>query len=395
MFDAAMNRRYPWSVVVASLLLCLTCVVAPGRARAAQEFLVYYGTYTGKASKGIYVSRLDADTGRLTAPELAAETPSPSFLAITPNGKFLYAANEMPRFQGKAAGAVTGFAIDRKSGRLTQVNQVSSGGDGPCHIVVDATGRTVLVANYGGGSVAAFAVNDNGSLDTASSFIQHTGSSVNKSRQAAPHGHCITADPANRFALACDLGLDQVLVYKLDAAKARLLPNDPPYAKVPPGSGPRHLAFRPDGRFAYVINEMTCTMSTFRYDAQRGALEAIHLHSTLPTGEAVKPGYSTAEVEVHPSGKFLYGSNRGHDTIAVFAIDADSGTPKPVEHASTRGKTPRSFGIDPTGRWLLAANQNSDTVVVFRIDEQTGKLTPTGQEVTVGAPVCVKFTAAP
>lgn len=369
------------------LLFLLLATLAP-RALAA-EFLVYFGTYTGKSSKGIYLSRLQAESGQLAPPTLAAETPSPSFLALAPDGKCLYAVNEVSTFEGKAAGAVTAYRVDPPDGRLTMLNRVSSGGGAPCHVTVDASGRTVLVANYSGGNVASFAIQKDGSLGPGS-LIQHAGSSVNKSRQAGPHGHYISPDPANRFALACDLGLDQVLVYRLDPAKAALEPHAPPHASLPPGSGPRHLAFRPDGRFVYVINEMTCTMTTFRYDAARGVLKRQDTVSTLPEGEAVKPAYSTAEVEVHPSGKFLYGSNRGHDTLVVFAINPD-GSLRRVEHVSTRGRTPRSFGIDPTGRWLLAANQSSDTVVVFRIDAATGKLTPTGQEIAVGAPVCVKF----
>ncbi|MFM1769774.1 MAG: 6-phosphogluconolactonase [Verrucomicrobiota bacterium] len=371
------------------LLLACLCATTHGA-----DHLVYFGTYTGKSSKGIYASRLEAATGRLTPPELVAETRSPSFLALAPNGKSLYAVSEISTFEGKPAGAVSAFRIERPTGTLTALNQVSSGGGAPCHLTVDASGRTVLVANYSGGSVAALAVREDGSL-APGSVVQHTGSSVNKSRQQGPHGHYISPDPANRFALACDLGLDQVLVYQLDAAKAGLTPHTPPHATLPPGSGPRHLAFRPDGRFAYVINEMTCTMTTFGYDADRGVLQRRDTLSTLPAGESVKPSFSTAEVEVHPSGKFLYGSNRGHDTIAVFAINPADGSLRLVEHVGTRGRTPRSFGIDPTGRWLLAANQSSDTVVVFRIDPDTGKLTPTGQEITVGAPVCVKFLPLP
>jgi 6-phosphogluconolactonase len=357
----------------------------------AKDFWVYFRTYTGKSSKGIYASKLDAVTGKLTPPELVAETTSPSFLAVSPNGKFLYAANEVPKFEGKTAGAVSAFVIDRATGKLTALNQKSSGGAGPCHLVVDATGKSVLVANYGGGSVQALPVKPDGSLDDGGTFIQHEGSSVDKGRQSSPHGHCIVTDPGNRFALACDLGLDKVLIYKLDPAQAGLAPNDPSFGSVPAGSGPRHIAFRPDGKFAYVINEMACTVTTFAFDGKRGALEAIETVSSLPKDETVQRGFSTAEIEAHPSGNFVYGSNRGHDTLAVFAIDAKSGKLMPVEHVSTKGKTPRSFGIDPTGRWLLAANQGSDNVVVFGIDAKTGKLSPTGQELLVGAPVCVKF----
>jgi len=357
----------------------------------AKDFWVYFGTYTGKSSKGIYASRLDAATGKLTPPELVAETTSPSFLAVSPNAKFLYAANEVPKFEGKDGGAVSAFAIDTATGKLTALNQKSSGGAGPCHLVVDATGKTVLVANYGGGSVKALPVKPDGSLDDGGTFIQHQGSSINEGRQSSPHGHAIVTDPANRFALACDLGLDKVMIYKLDPAKAGLAPNELPYGSVPPGSGPRHIAFRPDGKFAYVINEMSCTVTAFAFDGKRGALQTIETVSSLPKGESVQRSFSTAEIEMHPSGNFVYGSNRGHDTVAVFAIDPKLGRLTPVEHVSTKGKIPRSFGIDPTGSWLLAANQNSDTVVAFAIDSKTGKLSPTGQELQVGTPVCVKF----
>ena len=355
---------------------------------AHADYFVYFGTYTGAKSKGIYVSRM-SDDGKLSTPELAAETASPSYLAVHPNSKFLYAVGEVANFGGKKAGAVSAFAIDSKTGKLTALNQQSSGGDGPCHLALDEKGRCVLVANYGGGSVQALPVKKDGSLGEPGTFIQHEGSSVNKSRQSSPHGHAILVDPSQKFAVACDLGLDQVLIYKLDAADAKLTPNDPAFGTLAPGAGPRHIAFHPDGKFAYVINEMNCTMTAFSWDSKRGALKEIHTVSTLP-GE-LQRGYSTAEVYVHPSGKFVYGSNRGHDTIAVFACDEKSGRLTPVEHQSTRGKTPRHFGIDPKGKFLLAENQGSDTVVVFQIDSKTGKLTPTGGNITVGSPVCAVF----
>jgi 6-phosphogluconolactonase len=355
--------------------------------------LVYFGTYTGAKSKGIYVSRLDLGTGNLDAPELAAEIASPSFLAIHPNHRFLYAVNEVGNFAGKRSGAVTAFAINTASGKLTQLNQQPSGGDGPCHLDVDKTGKSVLAANYGGGSVEALPLLGDGRLGEPTAFIQHRGSSVNPQRQEGPHAHFITTDPANRFALTCDLGLDQVLVYRFDASKGTLIANDPPFASVKPGAGPRHLAFHPSSRFAYAINEIFCTVTAFSYDAPRGELKELQSISSLPAGEMVKPNYSTAEIEVHPSGKFLYGSNRGHDTIVVFAIEEKTGKLTLVQHESTQGKIPRGFGIDPTGKFLLAANQDSNTVAVFRIDPKSGRLQPTGQTLEVGAPVCVKFVA--
>jgi 6-phosphogluconolactonase len=353
--------------------------------------LVYFGTYTGEKSRGIYVSRLNPATGALSAPQLAAETPSPSYLAVHPNGTFLYAANEVGTFEGKSTGSVSAFAIDRVSGTLELLNQEASAGSGPAHLIVDKAGRNVLVANYGGGSVAALPLGADGALEPASASIQHSGSGVHPKRQSAPHAHSINLDPANRFAYAADLGLDKVLIYRFDPDKGSLAPNDPPFATVRPGAGPRHFAVHPSGRFAYVINEINLTITAFAVDPSRGSLNEIETLSTLPAGQAAQEGFSTADVQVHPSSRFLYGSNRGHDSIVVFAIDPKTGKLTYVENQSTQGRTPRAFGIDPTGTFLLAANQRSDSVVVFRINQQTGRLTPTGQTVQIASPVCVTF----
>lgn len=380
--------------LVKSLTTCLSVLLpwyaGPMNAQDSQ-FLVYIGTYTGAKSKGIYVSRLDAASGKLGALELAAATASPSFLAIHPSQRFLYAVGEINDFGGKKSGAVNAFSVDRKTGTLNLLNQQPSGGPGPCHLVVDRTGKSVLVANYGGGSVSALPIQADGKLGNPTAFIQHEGSSVNPQRQKEPHAHSINVDAANRFAVAADLGLDKLLIYRFDAVKGTLVPNDPPHASVKPGAGPRHFAFHPKGRYAYVINEMRCTVTAFGYDPQRGELKELQTIPTLPEGQSVQPGHSTAEVQVHPSGKFLFGSNRGHDSIVVYAIDENTGKLTFVENQPTQGKIPRNFGIDPTGAFLLAANQNSDNIVVFRIDSKTGRLNPTGQTVEVPAPVCVKF----
>jgi 6-phosphogluconolactonase len=360
----------------------------------AGHMLVYFGTYTNEKSKGVYVSRLDLASGKVTPPELAAETPNPSYLAIHPSGDFLYAANEVRSFDGKDAGSVSAFAIDRQTGKLTPLNRESAVGRGPVYVVVDKTGHNLLVSNYGGGSVAVLPIGADGMLKPASAFIQHTGSSVNPERQSAPRAHSINLDPANRFAYAADLGLDKVLIYRFDAAKGSLVANDPPFAAVAPGAGPRHFAFHPSGRFAYVINEINVTLTAFRSDPERGSLTELETVSTLPPNQAVQQGFSTADVRVHPSGKFLYGSNRGFDSIVVFAIDEKSGRLTQLQNEPTQGSTPRGFGIDPTGAYLLAANQRSDSVVVFRIDQRTGRLTPTGQKIELGAPACVKFVAS-
>jgi 6-phosphogluconolactonase len=356
------------------------------------DYFVYVGTYTGKGSEGIYLYRLDVAAGRLMALGLAAKAQDPSFLALAPDGRHLYAVSEISSFEGKKGGAVSAFERDPKTGSLTFLNGASTRGAGPCFVTVDKTGRDVLVANYGGGSVAVLPIGRDGRVEEASAFIQHTGSSVNPQRQKEPHAHSINVSPDNRFALVADLGLDQVLVYRFDPAKGSLTPNDPPFARVNPGAGPRHLAFHPDGKFAYVINEIQSTITAFTWDAAGGVLKEIQTISTLPAGFS---GQSyCADVHVHPTGRFVYGSNRGHDSIAVFAVDPAKGTLTPIENVSTQGKWPRNFGIDPTGSVLIAANERSDNLVVFRIDANTGKLTPAGQSLQLSRPVCVKFVAA-
>ena len=382
----------------ALLLACsLTCLLSSGLlssgalAEDADVLRVYFGTYTRGISEGIYRSELNLTTGKLQPPKLAAKTASPSFVAIHPTRPLLYAVGEMSSFQGKKAGAVSAFSIDRTTGDLTLLNQQSSEGVGPCHVTIDPTGGNVLVANYGSGSIACLPIGKDGRLGEATSSFQHEGSSVNPQRQQGPHAHSMNLDAAGRFAFAADLGLDKILIYRFDPAQGKLTPNDPPSTKLPPGAGPRHFAFHPSGRHAYVINELHSTVTLFDYDAKRGTLRSRQTITTLPKG--YDGPNSTAEVQVHPSGRFLYGSNRGHDSIACFSIDPSTGRLTPIGHESSGGKTPRNFGIDPTGRYLLAANQNTDNVVVFRIDPRTGKLHPTGQSITVGMPVCVKMMA--
>jgi 6-phosphogluconolactonase len=360
-------------------------------AKTPAAMRVYIGTYTGGKSEGIYQMRLDMKSGKLSDPTLAAKVTNPSFLAIDPAGKHLYAVNEVPQFKEQNTGAVASFAIDAKTGGLTLLNQQSSKGAGPCHVAVDHAGKDVLVANYGAGNVAVLPIGKDGSLGEATGFNQHEGSSVDPARQKEPHAHSINVDPANRFVLSADLGLDKLLVYRFDADKGTIAPNDPPFGMVKPGSGPRHFAFDPSGKHVYVISEMGLTVTAFDYDAQRGALKSFQVISTLPAGVTDTKGMSTAEIEAHRSGKFLYGSNRGHDTIVIYTIDPKTGKLTYVGNESTQGKTPRNFAIDPTGTYLLAANQDSSTVVVFRIDQKTGKLTPTGQKVEVPKPVCVTF----
>jgi 6-phosphogluconolactonase len=317
---------------------------------------------------------------------LAAATANPSFVAIHPNGQYLYAVGE------EQGGVVHSFVIDKTSGKLKLLNTVSSQGGGPCHVNVDRTGRNLLVANYNTGSTAVLPVNGDGSLKESSSWIQHKGSGVNAQRQQGPHAHSVNMSPDNRFAIVADLGLDQVLVYKFDPAAGKIEPNEPPFTKVKAGGGPRHFALHPGGKRAYVINEMGMEITAFKYNAKKGVLTETQMISTLPPGSGgPQQGQSTAEVVAHPSGKFVYGSNRGHNTIAVFRV---KGTRlQYVENVATQGRTPRNFVVDPSGQFLLAENQGSDSVVVFKIDQKAGKLTPTGTTIEVGSPVCIRFLA--
>ncbi len=375
------------------LFITMQDIFSASSTKDPSRSLVYVGTYTGGASKGIYAFQFDSRTGEFTEPALVAETPNPTFLALSPDQRFLYAANEVGKFQGKPGGSISAYAIEKPSGKLSLLNQGSTRGDGPCHVVVDRTGKFVLAANYGGGSVAVIPIRKDGGLEEVSSFVQHTGSSVNPSRQKQPHAHSIHVDPANRFAIAADLGIDKLLVYKLDPVKGLLTPNEPAAFALKPGAGPRHLAFHPNMKFAYVINELQSTVTALRWDAAEGSFAEIQTVPTLPADFAGQS--TTAEVVVHPSGKFLYGSNRGHDSIAVFAIDDATGRLTSIMRMATGGKTPRNFNLDPSGRWLWAANQDSNNLVLFAVDPSTGKLEATRKTIQVGAPVCIRFTPLP
>jgi len=354
---------------------------------------VYIGTYTGPKSKGIYMTRLDPAKGTLSAPEVAGELKNPSFLAIHPNQKYLYAIGEVDEFKGQKAGGITAFSIDPASGKLTQLNQQSSGGPGPAFVGVDPSGKIAMIANYGGGSVESLPINADGTLGAPASFFQHHGSSIDPNRQKEPHAHSINATPDGAFAVCADLGLDQLLVYRLDTATGKMTPNDPPFSPTPAGGGPRHLSFAPDGKFAYVVNEMGCSVTVMAYDAEHGSFKEIQTITALPAEKS--PKYSGAEVQVHPSGKFVYASVRGLDVIAIFAVDASTGKLTPAGHQSSGGKTPRNFRIDPSGHFLLAANQGSGNVVAMRIDPNSGALTPTGSVIDVASACCIKFLSPP
>jgi 6-phosphogluconolactonase len=383
------------SAVTSLAALMGSASAVPAAEPSAGPF-VWFGTYTGGPAKseGIYVSRFDAATGKLTAPQPAAAVKNPSFLAVHPTLPVLYAVSEVADADGKPAGAVLAFAIDEATGTLTAKNHQSSGGAGPCHVSIDRTGRVALAANYGGGSVICLGLAADGSLEpvvsgTPGGFIQHEGKGPNPQRQEAPHGHSINPSPDGRFAVACDLGVDKVLIHALDIGKATLTPHG--FGRGVPGAGPRHFAFHPDGRYGYAVNELDLTVTAFAFDRQAGTLESIQAISTLPADVTDTKGFSTAEIVSHPSGKFLYASNRGHDSIAMYAVDGGTGRLTFLGAEPIRGKTPRNFVIDPAGKFLLAAGQNSNTVTVFAIDAETGRLSFTGQSLEVPSPVCIRF----
>lgn len=350
---------------------------------------VYIGTYTRKGSKGIHVYQLDMKTGALTPAAEPAETPNPSFLALHPNGRFLYAVSQTKRVKGeRPKGALSAFAIDPTTGALSFLNQQLSHGRGPCHVSVDATGQALLVANYSSGSVASLPITVDGTLQEATSIHQHEGSGADPRRQRGPHAHSITVDPANRFVFAADLGTDKLMAYRLDPDQATLTPADPPHVSLKPGAGPRHIAFHPQSIAVYVVNELDCTVAAFAY-TETGKCSERQVVSTLPRNP--EKGDTCADIHATPDGRFLYASNRGHDSLACFRIDPKTGDLTSAGHTPTQGKTPRNFGIDPTGTFVLVANQNSDNVVVFRLNPETGALTPTGSQIKVSTPVCVKF----
>jgi 6-phosphogluconolactonase len=379
------------SLMLLSLPLVLTAAVFMTATANADQYRVFIGTYTSgdSISKGIYTCEFDSnETGRLTEPTLAVELTNPTFLAIHPGGTCLYAVNEISEGEGKGNGAVTALKINA-DGTLTKINHQMSLGGAPCHCNVDATGTSLLIANYVGGNIVVYPIEADGSLKPASCNIQHEGRGAIKGRQDSPHAHSINLSSDNKFAYAADLGIDKVMIYEFDAKEHLLTPAKQPFVSVTPGGGPRHFAIHPSGRFAYTNNEVTLVVTAFRRSPDDGGLTVIQDISTIP--EKVESRMSTAECLVHPSGKFLYVSNRGHETITAFTIDQTSGLLTYVENERTGGKEPRNFFIDPSGKWLLAENQNSDTIFVFSIDAETGELAPTGDSIKVGRPVCIRM----
>lgn len=387
------------------LRMAASSALSAGRALRAEakSYLVYWGTYTegggqfgNGESQGIYVSRMDAATGRITQPELAAKTPNPSWLAIHPNHRYLYAVNERLEAGGKVPpGEVSAFSIDRKTGKLTAINRVASRGGQPCHIATDKTGRMAMVANWSTGSTAAFPIGRRGELGESSAFSQHEGPRSGAPAPGQPQIHChsVVVTPDNRFLLSTDTGLNKVFVYRLDPSKAAFTPHDPPFLGLEKPTNPRHLALHPNAKWAYVSNEINpggCTM--LRLDATRGVLEEGPVAASVPADYRGRT--SPAECAVHPSGKFVYESNRGHNSIAAFRVNPDDGTLTLIECFVPGGETPRSFAIDPSGAFLIAMMQRSGTIVPLRIDRQTGKLSPAGDPLKLPLPVCAEFLAS-
>ena len=353
-----------------------------GLASAMPSHLIFFGTYTRNGSQGIYAAHLDATTGALSAPTLAAETTNPPWIVLSPDKKFLYTTSE-------TSAQAVGFTVDAANAKLTPLSATASpAARAPSHLAIDATGQTLLAANYGDGYVESLSIHPDGTLGTPLE-IKLSGTSVHPVRQTQPHTHSVTLSPDNRFVIVCDLGLDKIFTYALDPATAKLTPASPPYVTTAPGAGPRHFKFGADGRHAYAVNEINNTVAAYDYEAKRGMLTA---RQTLPTLPANFTGENTAaEIRVHPNGRFLYTSNRGDDSLAVFAIDPVNGMLSPLEIVPSGGKTPRNFALSPDGAWLVCAHQDSNNVTVFRVDPATGRLTRTYHTVTVPASVCVLF----
>jgi 6-phosphogluconolactonase len=354
-----------------------------------KDVMMYIGTYTDGKSEGIYLYKLNTVTGELTHAGTTKGVSNPSFLAIDPKRKFLFAVNEISEFEGKKSGAVSAFAINQQNGELTFLNQQPTMGTAPCYVTVDKNGKNIMIANFGGGNIAAYPVQSDGKLGPPSDSVQHKGSGADKKRQSGPHAHCIVLDPTSQYAFVADLGLDQVLIYKFNGATGKFTPSQPPHVSTRPGAGPRHFTFHPNGKFAFVINELNNTITTFAYTQKTGALKVLESVSTLPAD--FKGESYCADIHVSADGKFIYGSNRGHNSIAVFGVNPSTGKLTPIQHQSTQGKWPRNFAIDPSGKILLVANQQSDSVVSYKIDNKTGKLTPTKFIAEVGSPVCLRF----
>jgi 6-phosphogluconolactonase len=361
---------------------------------------VFIGTYTEPIlfgtgqilqgqGKGIYTYRFDTASGALEPSGLIEGVRNPSYLAIHPSHHYLYAVNEYKEFEGQPSGAISSFRLDPETGTLEFINQKATHGTDPCHLFIDPTGQCVMVANFASGSVCVLPIKQDGSLADASDVVQHHGSSVNPARQAGPHAHATTLDLSGRYAFVPDLGLDKVMIYQLDAVRGTLKPNSTPWIATVPGAGPRQIVMHPGGRFAYLINELNSTVTAFRYYAGRGTLQEIHTLPTLPEG--FSGSSSCAELQISPAGDLLYGSNRGHDSLAIYRIDPTDGGLSSVGFQSTLGQIPRNFTVEPGGNWVLVANQDSQNIAVFRVDHGTGGLVPVSSDTHAPTPVCIKM----
>jgi len=356
--------------------------------RNVREYIVYIGTYTQESSEGIYVYRFDRRSAELIHLYTVSDVENPSFLAIDSQQRFLYAVHELNEYQGQRTGAVRSFRIDPSTWNLDRLSEQPSFGEHPCHVAVHPQDNLVLLANYTSGSVSLFPVVD-GVLQTAGDTAQHVGSGPNLRRQKGPHAHSVTFSPDGRYVYAADLGIDKLMIYRMDTEKGVLIPNNPQHVSTSPGAGPRHMTFHPNGKYAYVINELNSTITAYRYDPQSGGLEEFQTLSTLP--DTFTGNNTCADIHTTPDGRFLYGSNRGHDSLVICKVDKKSGILSVVGRQSVLGETPRNFAVDPAGEHVLVANQNSDSIVVFRINKRTGLLTDTGNRTKVSMPVCVKM----
>lgn len=388
-FAENIRRRRVFRLICLLLFILPVTVTVTNGEPADSQYRVYVGTYTGKGSEGIYAYRFDPTTGESSSVGLAASMDNPSFLAVAPKGRFLYAVNELDMYHNKPTGAVSVFAIDPESSKLKLLQQVSSLGSSPTHLSLDKSARYLMIANYNSGSVAVFSIRNDGQLGSYTTFVQDVGSSVNPERQAGPHAHSIQVTPDNRFVLVADLGIDKLLVYRFDSNSGALTPATPPFVKIEPGSGPRHFAFAPSGKFVYLLSEMGSTVTVYAYNPERGTLQNKQTVSTLPKN--FTGNNRAAEIAVDEKGRFLYVSNRGDDSIVEFSINPKNGSLTPLHWVPSGGKTPRYFAIDPSGKWLFAANQDSNNIRLFQIDPKNGRLIQTAQSLNLVSPVCVRF----
>ncbi len=383
--------RFGVLATIASAMVVVAHAQSSPLSKSSKVTRVYISTYTEHGGDGIYLAELNTSTGDLQLIKQVAAVKKASFLALHPNHRYLYSTCEVDECRDSKGGAVAAYKLNADTGSLTLLNHQPSGGEGPHYLSLDREGKNALVANYHAGSVAILPIGADGTLGVATATVLHHGSSVNKSRQTGPHPHAIDADPPDRFVFVPDLGTDEVVAYRFNPGAGTLAPNNPSALATTPGAGPRHIAFHPNGKWAYVINELDSTLNALRYDSERGVLTQMDTVSTLPAG--AKEENITGEVIVHPNGRFLYGSNRGHDSIAVFAIDQTTGRLISLGHCPAGGRSPRNFNIDPSGKFILSANLDSDSVTVLKLDPVTGKLARTAHEIKVIQPYCIQFSS--